>query len=103
MWIRCRDKPISEKKIIIVLHHKQILRAHIQVFSEESVKEDDIYIQVILPDGKREKAVDDGGVLGNGFKVSYPHVRHGFGKHERGSLGKIIRLEKKDHCQLHTS
>lgn len=48
-------------KKIIVLHCGQILRELIQVFSEESVMEDDICFQVILLDGKQ--AVDDGGVL----------------------------------------
>lgn len=50
-------------KKIIVLHCGQILRELIQVFSEESVMEDDICFQVILLDGKLEQAVDDGGVL----------------------------------------
>ena len=84
---------------VIVLHRGQILRELILVFSEESVMEDDLHFKVILPDGKLEKAVDDGGVfrdvlsefwndfyeqctMGNGFKV--PYLRHDFGKQEMG-------------------
>lgn len=91
-------------KKIAVLHRGQILRELIQVFSEESIMEDEIYFKVILPDGKLEKAVD-GGVLrdvlsefwndfyeqctmANGFKV--PYLRHDFGKQERESVGRII-------------
>ena len=81
-------------KKLVVLHRGQILTELIQVFSEESIMEDDISFKVILPDGKLEKAVDDGGVLrdvlsefwndfyeqctmGNDFKV--PYLRHDFG------------------------
>lgn len=88
-----------------VLHRGQILRELIQVFSEESIMEDDISFKVILPDGKLEKAVDDGDVLrdvlsefwnefnvqctmGNDFKVAY--LRHAFGKQEWESVSRII-------------
>lgn len=67
--------------------------------------EDNICFQVILPDGKLEKAFDDGGVLrdvlsefwndfyeqcimGNGFKL--PYLRHDFGTQEWESVGRII-------------
>nr|XP_033958257.1 uncharacterized protein LOC117460791 [Pseudochaenichthys georgianus] len=92
-------------KKIIVLHRGQILRELILVFSEENIMENDFHFQVILPDGKLEKAVDDGGVMrdilsefwndfyeqctmGNGFKV--PYLRHDFGKQEWESVGRII-------------
>ncbi|XP_034082402.1 uncharacterized protein LOC117552848 [Gymnodraco acuticeps] len=92
-------------KKIIVLHRGQILRELILVFSEENIMENDFHFQVILPDGKLENAVDDGGVMrdilsefwndfyeqctmGNGFKV--PYLRHDFGKQEWESVGRII-------------
>lgn len=93
------------QKKIIALHRGQMLKELIQVFAEESIMEDDLYFKVILPDGKLEKAVDDGGVLrdvlsefwndfyeqctmGNGFKV--PYLRHDFGEQEWRSVGRII-------------
>ena len=92
-------------KKIIVLHRGQILRELIQVFSEQSILKDDLSFRVILPDGKFENAVDDGGVfrdvlsefwndfyeqctLGNCFKV--PYLRHDFGQQEWESVGRII-------------
>lgn len=85
-------------KKIIVLHQGQILRELIQVFSEESVMEDDIFLKVIL------QAVDDGvlrdvlsefwndfyeqGTVGNAFKVRY--LRHDFSKEKWDSVGRII-------------
>lgn len=67
--------------------------------------EGDVYFQVILPNGKLENPVDDGGVLkdelsafwkdlyeqctlGNGFQV--PNLCHDFGKEEWESVGRII-------------
>lgn len=63
--------------------------------------EDGICFKVILPDGKLEQAVDDGGLLrefwndfygqctvGNAFKV--PYLRHDFGKKEWERVGRII-------------
>ncbi|XP_060907364.1 uncharacterized protein LOC132984496 [Labrus mixtus] len=92
-------------KKIVVLHRGQILKELIQVFSEERIMEDNLYFQVILPDGMLEKAVDDGGVLrdvlsefwndfyeqctlGNVFKV--PYLRHDFREQEWESVGRII-------------
>lgn len=65
------------------------------MFSDESVLNKEISLKRILPDGKLEKAEDDGGVLrdvlsefwndfyeqrtmGTNFKV--PIIRHDFGK-----------------------
>ena len=75
------------------------------MFSEQSILKDDLSFRVILPDGKFENAVDDGGVLrdvlsefwndfyeqctlGNCFKV--PYLRHDFGQQEWESVGRII-------------
>ena len=50
-------------KKILVLHRGQILKELISNFCDASDTQEDISIQVVLPDGRREKAVDDGGVL----------------------------------------
>nr|XP_020470855.1 uncharacterized protein LOC109968716 [Monopterus albus] len=104
------QEPIAQKervKKVVVLHRGQILRELITVFCEQSILEDDIYFKVILPDGRLEMAVDDGGVLrdvlsefwndfyeqctmGNSFKV--PYLRHDFGKQEWESIGRIIKF-----------
>lgn len=92
-------------KKIIVVHRGQIMKELLQVFCDASVKERIICFKVMLPDGKFENAVDDGGVLrdvlsefwsdfyeqctvGNCFKV--PFLRHDFGKQEWESVGRII-------------
>ncbi|MED6255587.1 hypothetical protein ATANTOWER_011689 [Ataeniobius toweri] len=55
---------MSERgKTIVVVHRGQILKELIQVFSKEKIINDNVTFKVILPDGKLEKAVDDGGVL----------------------------------------
>ena len=82
-------------KRIIVAHRGQILKELITHFLYASVMLDDIFIQVIFPNGSSEMAVDEGGVLrdvltefwldfyeqctlGNAFKV--PFLHHDFGK-----------------------
>ncbi|XP_062399900.1 uncharacterized protein LOC134089473 [Sardina pilchardus] len=94
-------------KKILVVHRGQILRELISHFCDESIMLDDVYIQVVLPNGRLEKAVDEGGVLrdvltefwqdfyeqctlGNAFKV--PFLRHDFGKQQWESIGRIILL-----------
>lgn len=92
-------------KRILVVHRGQILKELISHFCDESIMLLDISIQVILPDGRLEKAVDEGGVLrdvlsefwqdfyeqctlGNDFKV--PYLRHDFGQNQWESIGRII-------------
>ncbi|XP_041938181.1 uncharacterized protein LOC121699809 [Alosa sapidissima] len=94
-------------KKILVVHRGQILRELISHFCDESIMLDDVYIQVVLPNGRLEKAVDEGGVLrdvltefwqdfyeqctlGNAFKV--PFLRHDFGRQPWESIGRIIVL-----------
>ena len=94
-------------KRIIVVHRGQILRELITHFLDASVMRDDVFIQVILPNGSLEMAVDEGGVLrdvltefwldfyeqctlGNAFKV--PFLRHDFGKQQWESIGRIIAM-----------
>ncbi|XP_073683553.1 uncharacterized protein [Garra rufa] len=90
---------------ILVIHRGQALRQLIAHFCDKSVLTDDISVKVILPDGRLENAVDEGGVLrdvlsefwndfyeqctlGNSFKV--PYLRHDFGQQEWESVGRII-------------
>ncbi|XP_035988972.1 uncharacterized protein LOC110368217 isoform X1 [Fundulus heteroclitus] len=102
------QEPIVQRekvKKILVLHRGQILKELISHFCDVSVTQEDISIQVVLPDGKQEKAIDDGGVLrdvlsefwqdfyeqctlGNNFKV--PFLRHDFGQQQWESIGRII-------------
>lgn len=94
----------KEKKILVV-HRGQALRQLIAHFCDESVLTDGISMKVILPDGRLENAVDEGGVLrdvlsefwhdffeqctlGNSFKV--PYLRHDFGHQQWQSIGRII-------------
>ncbi|XP_048010925.1 uncharacterized protein LOC125244747 isoform X2 [Megalobrama amblycephala] len=96
----------SEKgKKILVVHRGQVLQQLIAHFCDESVLKDGISMKVILPDGRLENAVDEGGVLrdllsefwhdffeqctlGNSFKV--PYLRHDFGQQQWQSIGRII-------------
>ncbi|XP_032427069.1 uncharacterized protein LOC116725248 isoform X1 [Xiphophorus hellerii] len=102
------NEPIVQRegiKKILVLHRGQILKELISHFCDPGVTQEDICIQMVLPDGRREKAVDDGGVLrdvlsefwqdfyeqctmGNNFKV--PYLRHDFGQQQWESIGRII-------------
>ncbi|CAM4735478.1 unnamed protein product [Leuciscus chuanchicus] len=92
-------------KKILVIHRGQAFRQLIEHFCDESVLTDDISMKVILPDGRLENAVDEGGVLrdvlsefwhdfyeqctlGNSFKV--PYLRHDFGQQQWESIGRII-------------
>ncbi|CAM4653063.1 unnamed protein product [Leuciscus chuanchicus] len=97
---------LSERvKKILVIHRGQAFRQLIEHFCDESVLTDDISMKVILPDGRLENAVDEGGVLrdvlsefwhdfyeqctlGNSFKV--PYLRHDFGQQQWESIGRII-------------
>lgn len=55
---------VSERgKTSHVVHRQQTLTERIQVFSEGKIMNDNVTFNVILPDGKLEKAVEDGGVL----------------------------------------
>ncbi|CAL9690847.1 unnamed protein product [Knipowitschia caucasica] len=92
-------------KFIVAVHRGQVLKELIQVFADEDVINKDIRFKVILPDGKLEKAFDDGGVLrdvlsefwndfyeqctmGTDFKV--PFIRHDFRNKEWESVGRIL-------------
>lgn len=98
--------PSSEPvKKILVVHRGQVLPELIANFSDDGLGEADIKIQLVLPDGKPEKAYDDGGVVrdclsefwtefydqctvGSAFKV--PFLRHDFGQQQWESVGRII-------------
>ncbi|XP_073727925.1 uncharacterized protein [Misgurnus anguillicaudatus] len=95
----------QKRKRILVIHRGQVLQELIAHFCEKSVLMADISMKVILPDGRLENAVDEGGVLrdvlsdfwndfyeqctlGNSFKV--PYLRHDFGQQQWESIGRIL-------------
>lgn len=95
----------SHNQNIVVVHRGQIFKELIQVFTDENVINTDVRFKVILPDGKLEKAFDDGGVLRDvlsafwndfyeqctmrtDFKV--PFIWHDFGNEEWESVGRIL-------------
>ncbi|XP_058852616.1 uncharacterized protein LOC131699578 [Acipenser ruthenus] len=53
----------SEQKKILCVHRGQLLQELIAHFSEDGILENEISIQLVLPDGKIEKAQDEGGVM----------------------------------------
>lgn len=92
-------------KRILVVHRGQVMPELIAHFSDDKITEADIKIQLVLPDGKLERAYDDGGVVrdclsefwtefydqctvGSTFRV--PFLRHDFGQHQWESVGRII-------------
>ncbi|MED6255420.1 hypothetical protein ATANTOWER_009483 [Ataeniobius toweri] len=89
-------------KKILVLHCGQILKELISHFCDPSVTQEDLCIQVVLPDGRREKVVDDGEVLRDGLSefwqdvyeqctmgnnIKVPYLRHDFGQQQWESIG----------------
>lgn len=67
-WAHEQSSHTGMVKKIIVVHRGQILRELVQVFCDESVMERNICFKVMLPDGKLENAVDDGGFSGMFFQ-----------------------------------
>lgn len=92
-------------KRILVVHRGQVLPELIAHFSDDGIKEADIKIQLVLPDGERERTYDESGVVrdclsefwnefydqctvGGTFRV--PFLRHDFGPQQWESVGRII-------------
>lgn len=98
--------PSTERlKRILVVHRGQVLPELMAHFSDDGLRDDDIKIQLVLPDGTPEMGYDDGGVVrdclsefwsefydrcttGNALKV--PFLRHDFGQQQWDSVGRII-------------
>lgn len=98
--------PSNERgKKILVVHRGQVMEELIAHFTDDGLTEADFKIQFVMPDGKCEKAYDDGGVVrdclsefwtefydqctvGSTFRV--PFLRHDFGQEQWESVGRII-------------